>query len=321
MDVLIEDLGLTTVRASNVSSLTHSEKQRLSVACQLLAQSSILILDQVTSNMDIFDTFFLVEYLRQWCSGGRIVIMTLQPPTFEILSMCSGVLLLSGGRTVFSGSRSDLPRHMGELGYPCPPFKNPADYYCEFKRAYGTPSPSKLFLISLSLSLLVDLVTLDDLSAAALLESSARIESLANSWDQINSEPPLAAPPASLPNFVRKAGFFGQMKALIKRFAAYKQPGSLLTWISKLISAAVISLCIGCIFWDVPASDPQLTYNDRLGYHHCVMALMYWPLLMLTIRDTQEDRRHAERDLRLGLYSRSLYIIVQVCREPWIYQK
>ncbi|KAI8130611.1 ATP-binding cassette sub-family G member 8 [Lucilia cuprina] len=286
MDVLIEDLGLTTVRASNVSSLTHSEKQRLSVACQLLAQSSILILDQVTSNMDIFDTFFLVEYLRQWCSGGRIVIMTLQPPTFEILSMCSGVLLLSGGRTVFSGSRSDLPRHMGELGYPCPPFKNPADYY-------------------------LDLVTLDDLSAAALLESSARIESLANSWDQINSEPPLAAPPNNMPNFIRKAGFFKQFKALIKRFAAYKQPGSLLTWISKLISAAVLSLSIGCIFWDVPASDPQLTYNDRLGYHHCVMALMYWPLLMLTIRDTQEDRRHAERDIRLGLYSRSLYIIVQ----------
>jgi len=131
MDVLIEDLGLNTVRASNVSTLTHSEKQRLSVACQLLAQSSLLILDQVTSNMDIFDTFFLVEYLRQWCSGGRIVIMTLQPPTFEILSMCSGVLLLSGGRTVFSGSRADLPRHMGQLGYPCPPFKNPADYYCK----------------------------------------------------------------------------------------------------------------------------------------------------------------------------------------------
>ncbi|XP_017482849.1 PREDICTED: ATP-binding cassette sub-family G member 8 [Rhagoletis zephyria] len=286
MDVLIEDLGLTTVRASNVSSLTHSEKQRLSVACQLLAQSSLLILDQITSNMDIFDTFFLVEYLRQWASGGRIVILTLQPPTFEILSMCSGVLLLSGGRTVFSGSRSDLPRHMGELGYPCPPFKNPADYY-------------------------LDLVTLDDLSAAAMLESSARIESLANSWDQINSEPPLAAPPASLPNFTRKAGFWGQTKALIKRFAAYKQPGSLLTWISKLIAAAVLSLCIGCIFWDVPASDPQLSYNDRFGYHHCVMAVAYWPLLLLTIRDAQEDRRHAERDIRLGLYTRSLYITIQ----------
>lgn len=155
-------------------------------------------------------------------------------------------------------------------------------------------------------------MTLDDLSAAALLESSARIESLANSWDQINSQPPLAAPPAALPNFVRKAGFCGQIKTLVKRFAAYKQPGSLLTWISKLISAAVLSLCIGCIFWDVPASDPQLNYNDRLGYHHCVMALAYYPLLMLTIRDAQEDRRHAERDIQMNLYSRSLYILVQV---------
>lgn len=173
------------------------------------------------------------------------------------------------------------------------------------------------------LCLPVDLVTLDDLSAAAMLESSARIESLANAWDQINSEPPLAAPPASLPNFTLKAGFFGQAKALVKRFAGYKQPGSLLTWISKLIAAAVLSLCIGCIFWDVPASDPQLSYNDRLGYHHCVMVLAYWPLVMLTIRDTQEDRRHAERDIRLGLYSRSLYIIVQVgqiySKHPLVY--
>ena len=47
--------------------------------------------------MDIFDTFFLVEYLRQWAGRGRIVIMTLQPPTYEILTMISKVLLLSTG--------------------------------------------------------------------------------------------------------------------------------------------------------------------------------------------------------------------------------
>lgn len=111
----------------------------------------------------------------------------------------------------------------------------------------------------------VDLVTLDDLSAAALLESSARIESLANAYDQSNVEPPIAAPPAHLPNFTKRAGVFGQILALSKRFIVYKQPGSLLSWISKLIAAAVLSLFIGCIFWDVPASDPLLAYNDRLG--------------------------------------------------------
>lgn len=286
VDILIEDLGLTAVRTANVSRLTHSEKQRLSVACQLLTQSAILILDQATTNMDIFDTFFLVEYLRQWSNGGRIVIMTLQPPTFEILSMCSGVLLLSGGRTVFSGSRSELPRHMSSLGYPCPPFKNPADYY-------------------------LDLVTLDDLSAAAMLESSARIDTLASAWDQVNSEPPIAAPPASLPNFMSRGGFFEQMFVLAKRFIVYKQPGSLLSWITKLIAAAVLSLLIGCIFWDVPSSDPQLNLNDRLGYHHAIMAVAFWPIMLLNIRDIHEDRKHAERDIALGLYGRFIYILVQ----------
>lgn len=286
IDILIEDLGLTAVRTANVSRLTHSEKQRLCVACQLLTQASILVLDQVTTNMDIFDTFFLVEYLRQWCTG-RIVIMTLQPPTFEILSMCSGVLLLSGGRTIFSGSRSDLPRHMSNLGYPCPPFKNPADYY-------------------------LDLVTLDDLSAAAMLESSARIESLANSWDHITANDiPIGAPPANLPKYTRRAGFLKQFQALCKRYIVYKQPNSLLTWISKLIVAAVLSLCVGCIFWDVPLSDPQLTQNDRFGFHHTIMLVAFWPILMMTIRDIDVDREYAEKEISLKLYSRSLYIVLQ----------
>lgn len=178
----------------------------------------------------------------------------------------------------------------------------------------------------------MDLVTLDDLSAAALLESSARIDSLSNAWDHLNSEPPIAAPLANLPEPTKKAGHFKQMVALCKRYVrfflisesliygivvhfhrymVYKQPGSLLSWISKLIVAAVLSLFIGCIFWDIPVSDPQLNLNDRLGYHHCVMTVAYWPLLLLIIRDIHDDRKHAERDLHIGLYGRFVYIFIQ----------
>ena len=32
------------------------------------------LLLQPTDGMDIFDTFFLVEYLRQWAARGRIVV-------------------------------------------------------------------------------------------------------------------------------------------------------------------------------------------------------------------------------------------------------
>ena len=94
--------------------------------------------------MDIFDTFFLVEYLRQWAarfpftffiilirkfsfifttltftfffatlrfdenvSRGRIVILTMHPPTYEIFTMISKVV------TLISGNRINVPKPGG----------------------------------------------------------------------------------------------------------------------------------------------------------------------------------------------------------------
>lgn len=91
INLLIEELGLEQVRDTNVGRLTRSEVRRLNVACQLLLDMAILILDQPTKEMDIFDTFFLVEYLRNWASTGRVVIMSLHPPTYEIFAMLTKV--------------------------------------------------------------------------------------------------------------------------------------------------------------------------------------------------------------------------------------
>ena len=44
------------------------------MACHLLMETDVVLLDQPTRGMDIFDTFFLVEYLRQWACRGRIVV-------------------------------------------------------------------------------------------------------------------------------------------------------------------------------------------------------------------------------------------------------
>jgi len=61
----------------------------------------------------------------------------------------------------------------------------------------------------------VDLVTLDDLSAEAMLESSQRIEQLAEVYRR--REEPLSdpGPPAGLPPAVRSANFIKQSVALL----------------------------------------------------------------------------------------------------------
>lgn len=63
--------------------------------------------------------------------AGRIVILSLQPPTYEIFTMVSRVTLISGGRMMYSGRRRDMLPYFAAADYPCPAFKNPSDYYCK----------------------------------------------------------------------------------------------------------------------------------------------------------------------------------------------
>ena len=85
---ILEELNLGEVRHTRVSELTDSERRRLHIAIHLLLDTELLILDQPLQGLDIFDAFFLVEYLRQWAAiGGRSVIMTISPPTYEVCTI------------------------------------------------------------------------------------------------------------------------------------------------------------------------------------------------------------------------------------------
>lgn len=292
INLLIEELGLEQVRDTNVGRLTRSEIRRLNVACQLLLDMAVLILDQPTKEMDIFDTFFLVEYLRNWAGTGRVVIMSLHPPTYEIFAMLTKVVLISAGRTMYSGYRRDMLPYFASIDYPCPAFKNPSDYY-------------------------LDLVTLDDLSAAAMLESSGRIESLAAVFSEAHTapEPP---PPVPLPAPTDRTPAIMQAFTLIEKSLLYTQMNSLANLIIRIIIAAVMSLITGTIFWDLSSTDPKLTQNDRVGFHYAVMCLTVWPVLLwLSVREASSMRHHVERDIRVGLYSRTVFVIVDQFLELW----
>ncbi|XP_037961247.2 ATP-binding cassette sub-family G member 8 [Plutella xylostella] len=292
INLLIEELGLEQVRDTNVGRLTRSEIRRLNVACQLLADMAILILDQPTKEMDIFDTFFLVEYLRNWASTGRVVIMSLHPPTYEIFAMLTKVVLISAGRTMFSGYRRDMLPYFASIDYPCPAYKNPSDYY-------------------------LDLVTLDDLSPAAMLESSSRIEALAGVFMGAMSAPEPPPPvPLPAPNTTPNAAV--QVMALLEKTLVYTQMSTLSNIITRIIIAAIMSLVTGTIFWDLPTTDAQLTQNDRIGFHYAVSCLTAIPLLLwLSVREASSSRRHVTRDVAALLYSKHVYVLLDQFLELW----
>ncbi|XP_015601494.1 ATP-binding cassette sub-family G member 5 [Cephus cinctus] len=291
-DAILQELGLEATKHCLVNTLTTSEARRLALACRLLQDSHILTLDRPTHGLDIFDAFFLVEYLRQWAGRGqRLVILTLHPPTYEILTMVSRVALTSGGRIMYSGPRRDMLPYFALAEFPCPPFKNPSDYY-------------------------LDLVTLDDLSAEAMLESSQRIDHLAE-LARVRlpglSDP---GPPGALPPSISGANIFVQIYALLLRALIYSQPWALTRLLQKIVISASLSILLGAVFWDL-AGDSNLYLRDRIGFHYASLAVLSWPLNLIAICNIATCRPNVERDMRDGLYGRFVYIFVELlCTIP-----
>ncbi|XP_076064868.1 ATP-binding cassette sub-family G member 8 [Oratosquilla oratoria] len=288
INALIEDLGLEQVRHTRVKDLTLSERRRLNVACHLLLETDIVLLDQPTRGMDIFDTFFLVEYLRQWACRGRIVVMTIQPPTYEIFTMISRVALISTGRLLYFGRRREMLPYFAFIEYPCPAYKNPSDYY-------------------------LDLVTLDDLSPEAMLESSQRVEFLADTFRARQEALGDPGPPGPMPTKIRKSNVCMQLLALWIRAMIYQFPYNMLHWLAMVLVAGVMSVLVGAVFWDVRTSSSQQqdSANNRASFHYVMTSLALWPTLLMAVAEVWRDKAAVTRDVEDGLYSKSIYILTK----------
>ncbi|KAI1292780.1 ATP-binding cassette sub-family G member 8 [Halotydeus destructor] len=286
-NALLEELGLSEVRHSSVSSLTEAERKRLLIAVSLMLDTDILLLDQPTQGMDIFDTFFLVEYLRQWALiSGRCVIMTIQPATYEIYTMLTRVALVSTGRVLFHGKRKDLLSYFANIDYPCPAFKNPSDYY-------------------------LDLVTLDNLSPEAMLESSQRIESLVDNFGRRfpNNAISMAGPPSMTPPPLKKAVFPMQFLALWIRALIFTFPYNVIHLFGNLFLSLLLSIVCGTIYWHVRVGREQEHLWDRIGFYHAMLAVMPLPLCLITISDIHKEKQFVLNEIKQGFYTRSSYFL------------
>ena len=97
-----------------------------------------------------------------------------------------------------------------------------------------------------------------------------------------------------------------------RRALILTQPISLVRWLNQLLLAALMSLIIGAIWWDVPGSDPQLLYSDRPGFHYAGAVLAPWPVLLLTLGEIGRERWSVHRDIRDRLYYRMVYFFTKV---------
>ena len=169
----------------------------------------------------------------------------------------------------------------------------------------------------------MDLVTLDDLSPEAMLESSQRVDHLSALYHSRREPLSDPGPPGIMPPKIRRANFLKQMFGLWMKAMIYKYPFNVINWVKLVLVSGIMSVCIGAVFagmrwryWDKTwQRDPnygQENVNDRLGFHHVIMCVGVWPMLMNVVTEVWRSKPPLTRDVEDRLYSKLVYGVTKV---------
>ena len=115
IDELLETVGLYAHRKKAFSSLSGGQKQRLSIALALVGNPRIAVLDELTTGLDPqgrHDVWALIKSIRE--KGVTIVLVTHFLDEAETL--CDRLAIINHGRTIASGTSSELIEASGLIG-------------------------------------------------------------------------------------------------------------------------------------------------------------------------------------------------------------
>eukprot|EP00658_Telonema_sp_P-2_P078338 TRINITY_DN7309_c0_g1_i3.p1 TRINITY_DN7309_c0_g1~~TRINITY_DN7309_c0_g1_i3.p1 ORF type:complete len:578 (-),score=125.25 TRINITY_DN7309_c0_g1_i3:227-1960(-) len=137
VDAIISRLGLG--KCENTPVMPHGggrgvsggERKRAAIACEMILEPAVLFLDEPTSGLDSFTAGHLMSTLQQLARSGQAIGCSIHQPSSMLMSTFDRLLLLAQGHTVYFGPSQSAVVYFKKLGFTCPQFWNPADFYLE----------------------------------------------------------------------------------------------------------------------------------------------------------------------------------------------
>ncbi|PHH86057.1 hypothetical protein CDD83_10818 [Cordyceps sp. RAO-2017] len=238
VDEVIRELGLKECADTRIGSSRHrgcsgGEKRRVSIGVQLLANPSVLFLDEPTTGLDATSAFQLVRGLKNLARKGRTIVTTIHQPRSEIWHLFDGLVVLSRGGPVYSGPMRDCAPWFEARGFALPPFVNPAEH-------------------------IVDIAAVDSRTPELEEESSARVEGLRTAWRLASASrfEPVSADVGARPKrrvsgaAAARAGFFRQLLVLTGRTFKVTRRDPL-GMAACILEAVFMGLTVGYLFFDL----------------------------------------------------------------------
>ena len=111
-------VGLSDTADKIVGAFSSGMKQRLLIARALVAQPTILLLDEPTRSLDPISARTFRAFLREEISGRQgCTVLLATHSADEVLELCDRVAVLDHGRLLATGTTASLAREFGEERY------------------------------------------------------------------------------------------------------------------------------------------------------------------------------------------------------------
>ncbi|KAF8117416.1 hypothetical protein N665_0011s0132 [Sinapis alba] len=133
VQTLIDQLGLRNAADTIIGNEGHrgvsgGERRRVSIGIDIIHDPIVLFLDEPTSGLDSTNAFMVVQVLKRIARSGSMVIMSIHQPSARIIDLLDRLIILSQGKSVFSGSPTSLPQFLSEFGHPVPEKENITEF-------------------------------------------------------------------------------------------------------------------------------------------------------------------------------------------------
>ena len=263
-----------------------------------MSSSLLLLLIFIISGLDSFQSQRVIDLLKSLAKGKNTVVASIHQPGSTVFSLFDDITLLSEGRIMYSGARTEMKSYFNSLGFSCPNNVNPAEYYVDLVSIDYT-SPQTEDASRKKVKKLADTFLKQNSKRHSTLFKKLQVESSKTS----NS---ITVRRGSLVSSVRKFGIlFTRAWKQITRDKSLN--------IARLMSGLFSGLLFGAIYFKLGAGAS--TVADRLGLLQVAAVNCAMTSLIKATTSFVTEKLIIQRERKSNSYSVSSYFVSKLLAE------